>query len=101
MHGICHLLGYDHMNEDDRKIMRNREYYVLRKIRQIKASEPNNQDLFIEESDNMKEEESSQQSSKEKKKLKPKKKKKLFKIHYVDPILKDIVLGKKNKNKKI
>ena len=31
-HGICHLLGYDHMVEDDKKIMREKEERVLEKM---------------------------------------------------------------------
>ena len=30
-HGICHLLGYDHIEEEDRKIMRKTEERVLEK----------------------------------------------------------------------
>ena len=31
-HGICHLLGYDHIEEQDRKIMRAKEERVLNKM---------------------------------------------------------------------
>ncbi len=31
-HGILHLLGYDHMNEEERKIMRKREEEILEKF---------------------------------------------------------------------
>ena len=31
-HGICHLLGYDHMTEGDKKLMREREESVLSKL---------------------------------------------------------------------
>lgn len=31
-HGICHLLGYDHMREEDKAIMREKEEKVLNKI---------------------------------------------------------------------
>lgn len=31
-HGICHLLGYDHMTEQDKKIMRETEERVLKRI---------------------------------------------------------------------
>ena len=31
-HGICHLLGYDHIEEEDRKIMRKTEERVLEKM---------------------------------------------------------------------
>lgn len=31
-HGICHLLGYDHMNDEDKAVMREREEKVLNKI---------------------------------------------------------------------
>ncbi|MGN0818654.1 MAG: rRNA maturation RNase YbeY [Candidatus Coproplasma sp.] len=31
-HGVCHLLGYDHMTEDDKKIMREKEERVLKKL---------------------------------------------------------------------
>lgn len=32
VHGFLHLLGYDHMTENDKKIMRNKEEEVLRAI---------------------------------------------------------------------
>ncbi|EGZ31290.1 rRNA maturation RNase YbeY [Malacoplasma iowae] len=32
-HGIYHLLGYDHQNENDEKIMLNKQYNVLDKIK--------------------------------------------------------------------
>ena len=28
-HGICHLLGYDHMTEEDKSVMREKEEQVL------------------------------------------------------------------------
>lgn len=31
-HGICHLLGYDHIEESDRAVMREKEERVLAKI---------------------------------------------------------------------
>lgn len=31
-HGICHLLGYDHMTEEDKKVMREKEEKVLAKM---------------------------------------------------------------------
>lgn len=31
-HGVCHLLGYDHIKEDDRRLMREKEERVLEKI---------------------------------------------------------------------
>ncbi len=31
-HGLCHLLGYDHIEEDDKKAMREKEEKVLAKI---------------------------------------------------------------------
>lgn len=31
-HGICHLLGYDHIEEEDKKLMRQKEESVLKKI---------------------------------------------------------------------
>lgn len=31
-HGVCHLLGYDHIEEDDKKLMREKEERVLKKI---------------------------------------------------------------------
>lgn len=30
-HGICHLLGYDHMTEEDKRVMREKEEKVLNK----------------------------------------------------------------------
>ncbi len=31
-HGLCHLLGYDHMTEEDKKEMRAKEERILKKI---------------------------------------------------------------------
>ena len=31
-HGLCHLLGYDHMTEEDKQEMREKEERVLKKI---------------------------------------------------------------------
>ena len=32
VHGVCHLLGYDHIEESDRKVMRDKEESVLEKM---------------------------------------------------------------------
>ena len=32
VHGICHLLGYDHMNDADKSAMREKEEKVLNKL---------------------------------------------------------------------
>ena len=32
VHGLCHLLGYDHIEEADKKLMREKEECVLKKI---------------------------------------------------------------------
>ena len=32
VHGVCHLLGYDHINEKDKKVMREKEERVLKKM---------------------------------------------------------------------
>ena len=32
VHGVCHLLGYDHIEEQDRKVMREKEECVLNKM---------------------------------------------------------------------
>lgn len=32
VHGFCHLLGYDHIEEEDKKIMRKKEEEILEKI---------------------------------------------------------------------
>lgn len=32
VHGICHLLGYDHIEEEDRELMRKHEEKILSKI---------------------------------------------------------------------
>ncbi|AQR93662.1 rRNA maturation RNase YbeY [Clostridium saccharoperbutylacetonicum] len=32
VHSVLHLLGYDHMEEEDKKIMRNREEEILNKL---------------------------------------------------------------------
>ncbi|MCD8372781.1 MAG: rRNA maturation RNase YbeY [Clostridia bacterium] len=31
VHGLCHLLGYDHENEEDKKVMREKEERILAK----------------------------------------------------------------------
>jgi probable rRNA maturation factor len=33
VHGICHLLGYDHIEDDDYRRMRAKESYVLKQLR--------------------------------------------------------------------
>ena len=32
VHGVCHLLGYDHIEEEDKKVMREKEESVLEKM---------------------------------------------------------------------
>lgn len=32
IHSVLHLLGYDHMEEDEKKLMRGREEYILNKL---------------------------------------------------------------------
>lgn len=32
VHGVCHLLGYDHIDENDKKAMREKEERVLKKM---------------------------------------------------------------------
>lgn len=32
VHSVLHLLGYDHMTDEDKKIMREREKHIVRKI---------------------------------------------------------------------
>lgn len=32
VHGLCHLLGYDHMNEAEKAVMREKEEKILRKL---------------------------------------------------------------------
>lgn len=32
VHGLCHLLGYDHMTEEDKREMREKEEKILKKI---------------------------------------------------------------------
>ena len=32
VHGVCHLLGYDHIEESDKKLMREKEESVLKKM---------------------------------------------------------------------
>ena len=32
VHGVCHLLGYDHIDEADKKVMREKEERVLEKM---------------------------------------------------------------------
>lgn len=38
-HGVCHLLGYDHIEEDDKKEMRDLEEYILNKLGVFKSNE--------------------------------------------------------------
>jgi len=38
-HGICHLLGYDHIEEEDKKVMRALEEKVLSKMRLERSGE--------------------------------------------------------------
>ncbi len=33
VHGICHLLGYDHIKDSDYKIMHKKEQFLLKKLR--------------------------------------------------------------------
>jgi rRNA maturation RNase YbeY len=40
VHGVCHLLGYDHMNDPDEKVMRDREKSVMAEMKEIMAKEP-------------------------------------------------------------
>ena len=35
-HGICHLLGYDHMTEEDKQVMREKEECVLAKLKLVR-----------------------------------------------------------------
>ncbi len=32
VHGICHLLGYDHIKDEDYEVMRKKEAYLLKKL---------------------------------------------------------------------
>ena len=32
VHGFYHLMGYDHIEEEDKKIMRKKEEYILEKL---------------------------------------------------------------------
>lgn len=34
VHGICHLLGYDHITDEDYAIMKRKEQFILKKLRQ-------------------------------------------------------------------
>ena len=33
VHGFYHLMGYDHMNEDEKAVMREKEEFVLSQLR--------------------------------------------------------------------
>ncbi|MCL4361626.1 rRNA maturation RNase YbeY [Candidatus Dependentiae bacterium] len=35
VHGICHLLGYDHENDKDYRQMRAKEVFILKKLEQL------------------------------------------------------------------
>lgn len=39
VHGMCHLLGYDHEVKEDYRKMKNRENYIMRKLKQMKKEE--------------------------------------------------------------
>ena len=32
VHGVLHLMGYDHMNDDEKAVMRNKEEEVMKKL---------------------------------------------------------------------
>jgi rRNA maturation RNase YbeY len=32
VHGICHLLGYDHIEDEDYKVMHRKELALLKKL---------------------------------------------------------------------
>ena len=32
VHGICHLLGYDHERDEDYKVMKRKEDFLLKKL---------------------------------------------------------------------
>lgn len=36
VHSMLHLLGYDHMEEEEKNVMRNREEYILEKLRIVR-----------------------------------------------------------------
>ena len=36
VHGFYHLMGYDHINEDDKKKMRPKEYKILNKLKIVR-----------------------------------------------------------------
>ena len=36
VHGFYHLMGYDHMNNDDKALMREKEENVLEKLKILK-----------------------------------------------------------------
>lgn len=38
-HGLCHLMGYDHMVDNDKKIMRNMEELILKDVFEINKDE--------------------------------------------------------------
>ena len=37
VHGLLHLFGYDHENEDDKKVMREMEEIILNKIGAVRG----------------------------------------------------------------
>ena len=36
VHGFYHIIGYDHIEEEDKKVMREKEEFVLKKLKQIR-----------------------------------------------------------------
>jgi len=37
VHGICHLIGYDHKTDEDYKKMHSRELYILKKLNSLNS----------------------------------------------------------------
>ncbi|MBE6030394.1 MAG: rRNA maturation RNase YbeY [Clostridiales bacterium] len=48
VHSIFHLLGYDHMEEEDKKIMRAKEEKIMRKLGIVREGDYSHEDLIKE-----------------------------------------------------
>lgn len=43
VHGLCHLIGYDHESKEEYELMRNMEHGVLKKVKELKEAEEKEQ----------------------------------------------------------
>ena len=48
VHGFYHLMGYDHMEEEDKKIMRKKEEVILNKLGITREKEDDKEEIILE-----------------------------------------------------